>query len=198
MVRERNPEKRERFLRVALALFAAHGVQNTTTAEIAKVAGTASGTLFLYFPTKLDLIHELVLTITIAQSEFIKSLLDPSLSVRETFYTIWDGSVRWFLDHMDAYRFAQQVRDSNLIADAVVAETGTHFTFYYETIRRGHEEGSIKPYPIDLIGGFLFQEVVAMMEYIRREADATTRDTSIEQGFDLFWDGITINQTRAV
>ena len=197
MVRERNPEKRERFLSVALALFAANGVQNTTTAEIAKVAGTASGTLFLYFPTKLDLINELVLTITKTQSTFIKSLLDPSLSVRDTFHAIWDGSVRWFLDHMDAYRFAQQVRDSSLIEEAVVVETGTYFSFYYETIRRGLEEGSIKPYPIDMIGGFLFQEIVAMTEYIRQEADATAREISIEQGFDLFWDGITINQTRA-
>lgn len=103
MVRELSTEKRERFLSAALKLFVANGVKNTSTAEIAKAAGTASGTLFLYFPTKQHLIHELVLMISKQQSDFINSLLNPSLSVRDTFFTIWDGSVRWLLENMDAF-----------------------------------------------------------------------------------------------
>ena len=111
MVRELSTEKRKKFLSAALALFVSKGVQNATTAEIAKAAGAATGTLFLYFPTKQDLINALVLTITQEQSTYIKSLLDPALSVHDTFFTVWNGSVRWFLDNPQAYQYSQQIRD---------------------------------------------------------------------------------------
>jgi AcrR family transcriptional regulator len=188
MARELSTEKRERLLSAALKLFASNGVQSTSTAEIARKAGTASGTLFLYFPTKQHLIHELVLMISKQQSDFINSLLDPSLSVRETFFTIWNGSVRWLLENMDAYQYSQQIRDSGLISDAVTRESGKFFRYYYETIQKGLEEGSIKPYPIDLIGGFLYQDIVAVMNYLRLQSDPGKQEVSIQQGFELFWE----------
>src|SRR5512138_1554009 len=102
MVRKPAPDKRENFMNAALKLFVTNGVQNTSTAAIAKEAGTAAGTLFLYFPTKQDLINELVLKIGRDQSEYLKSLLDPSLSAQDTFFVIWSGSIRWFLDNLEA------------------------------------------------------------------------------------------------
>ncbi|NTV35894.1 MAG: TetR/AcrR family transcriptional regulator [Anaerolineaceae bacterium] len=190
MVRKLSPEKKESFLNTALKLFVLNGVQNTSTAEIAREAGTASGTLFLYFPTKLDLINELVLMISKQQSEVINSLLDPSLSVRDTFFVIWDGSIRWLLDHMDAYQYSQQIRDSGLITKEVTMESGKFFGFYYEAIQKGLAEGCIKPYPVDLIGSFLYQDIVAVMSHIRLQSDPAKVEEAIRQGFELFWDGI--------
>ena len=194
MVRELNSEKRERFLNAALKLFTQNGIQNTSTAEIARAAGTASGTLFLYFPTKIQLINELVLMITKQESEHINSLLDPSLSVRDTFFTIWDGSIRWLLEHPEAYQYSQQVRDSSLISAETTLESGKNFSFYYEAIQKGLIEGSIKPYPVDLIGGFLYQDIVAVMNHIRLLSDPGNVDEAIHQGFELFWDGIRITK----
>src|SRR5512135_1634005 len=139
MIRKLDADKRENFLNAALKLFVANGVQNTSTAAIAKEAGTASGTLFLYFPTKQALIDELVLKIAREQSEYMKTLLDPSLSVRDTFFTIWSGSIRWLLENMDLYEFNQQIRDTNLVEASIVQETGKYFSYYYETIQRGLE-----------------------------------------------------------
>jgi AcrR family transcriptional regulator len=190
MVRELNAEKRERYLKAALMLFTSTGVQNTSTAEIARAAGTASGTLFLYFPTKIQLINELILMISKQVSDHINSLLDPSLSVRDSFFTIWDGSIRWFLQNMDAFKYSQQVRDSGFISDEVTMESGKYFSFYYETIQKGLAEGSIKPYPIDLIGGFLYQDIIAVMNHIRLQSDPDSVDEAIQQGFELLWDGI--------
>ena len=194
MVRELNAEKRERYLNAALKLFTSNGVQNTSTAEIARAAGTASGTLFLYFPTKIQLINELILMISKQVSDHINSLLDPSLSVRDTFFTIWDGSIRWFLQNMDAFQYSQQVRDSGFISDETTLESGKYFSFYYETIQKGLAEGSIKPYPIDLIGGFLYQDIIAVMNHIRVQSDPVSVDEAIQQGFQLFWDGIRITK----
>ena len=190
MIRQLVPDKRENFLNAALKLFVANGVQNTSTATIAKEAGTASGTLFLYFPTKQDLINELILKIGREQSHYIKTLLEPPLSARETFLTIWKGSIRWFLENMNAYEYIQQVRDTGLVEEAIVQETNKFFDYYYNAIQKGLEEGAIKPYPPDLIGGFLYQDIVAVMNIIRSQSNSSKQEEIIQVGFDIFWDGI--------
>jgi AcrR family transcriptional regulator len=190
MVRNLSPEKREKYLSAALKLFVANGVHHTTTAAIAKEAGTAAGTLFLYFPTKQSLVDELVLQIGRQQSDYMKTLLDPSLPAREAFFTIWSGSVRWLLDHIQAYQYVQQVRDSGMISAAAVQESAMFFAYYYAAIQKGLAEGSVKPYPAEVIGGFLYQDIAAVMNLIRAQPDPDRVDEVIQQGFDIFWDGI--------
>jgi AcrR family transcriptional regulator len=190
MVRKPSPEKRELFLSSALKLFVANGVQNTSTAAIAKEAGTAAGTLFLYFPTKQDLIHELILNIGKEQSDHIQSILKPSLSTRDTFAAIWDGSIQWFLAHMAAYQYVQRVRDSGMIAHEVVQESNKFFDYYYTAIQKGLAEDCIQPYPLELIGGILYQAIVAVMNLIKAQADPQKQAEYIHIGFEMFWNGI--------
>lgn len=190
MPRVRSPEKKEVFLNAALKLFVAQGVQNTTTAEIAREAGTAAGTLFLYFATKQDLIDELLLKIGKEQSEYINSLLAPTLSARDTFLTIWNGSIGWFIEHMDAYHYQQQVRVSEMVPEAVIQKSNMYFAYYYAAIQKGLAENAIQPYPVELIGGILYQDVVAVMNLIHTRQDAQWQQETARQGFDIFWDGI--------
>ena len=196
MARKQSPEKKAQYLRSALKLFVANGVKNTSTAAIAQEAGTAAGTFFLYFPTKGDLINELVLEIGREQSETIKSLVSPSLSVRDTFFAIWDGSVRWFLNNMEAYQYFRQVRDSGLIADEVVRESEQFFDYYYDAIQKGLAENCIKPYPIELIGSMLYQDIVAVMNLIMAGSDPAKQQEYIQNGFGIFWDGIKADKSR--
>ncbi len=190
MVRTLSTEKREKLLAAALKLFVEKGAQNTSTAEIAREAGIAAGTLFLYFPTKQELLDALVLEIARGQTENITARLRPELSARESFLAIWDSSLRWFIDHLPEYQYVQQVRDTGMISAAVTQETARIFAFYYVAIQKGLAEGSIQPYPADLIGGFLYQDIVAVMNLIRMQPDPAGYDALINQGFEIFWNGI--------
>lgn len=59
-LRERNKErKREALVRAGRALFAQRGFEETTTRAIAARAGVASGTFFLYFGEKRDLLFHI-------------------------------------------------------------------------------------------------------------------------------------------
>jgi AcrR family transcriptional regulator len=190
MPRKPSSEKKAKLLSSALKLFVANGVAHTSTSAIAREAGVAAGTLFLYFPTKQDLIHALVLEIGKEQSDYIKSLPGLSLSVREAFFAIWEGSLRWFLEHRAAYQYVQQVRDTGLIAPHVVQESEKFFDYYYQAIQKGLAEGSIKAYPIELIGGLLYQDIVAVMNLIEAHTDPEKQNQTINDGFEIFWDGI--------
>jgi TetR/AcrR family transcriptional regulator, fatty acid metabolism regulator protein len=52
----RGSSKRERILRAAVDVFAEHGYFNARVAQIAKAAGVADGTIYLYFEGKEDLL----------------------------------------------------------------------------------------------------------------------------------------------
>ena len=192
MVRTLNPEKKANLLSAALKLFVLNGVKNTSTAEIAREAGLAAGTLFLYFPTKQALLDELVLKVGREQSEYINSLLSPSQSARESFFAIWSGTVHWFLENMPAYQYIQQVRDTGMISQGAVQESAKSLSYYFAAIQKGLAEGCLKSYPVDLIGGFLYQDLVATMTYLSMQADPGKQEESILQGFEIFWDGIKV------
>lgn len=197
MVRTLSQDKREKYLRAALSLFVQKGVQNTSTADIAIEAGTAAGTLFLYFPTKQNLIDELLRKIARDYAESIKSQLTPGSPAREALFIIWNESIRWLRDHLEAYQFQQQVRNTGMVTEPVLMETASYFSFYYEAIQKGLQEGSIKPYRVDLIGGFLYQGIAALMGLIMLEQDSDIYGKLIEQGFEIFWNGIKTEEYRS-
>jgi hypothetical protein len=52
------------------------------------------------------------------------------------------------------------------------------------------EEGLIKQYPFELVGGVLYQQIVAVMNLIVAQADSAKREGYIRMGFEIFWNGI--------
>ena len=59
MAREKGSEKRQRILEAALKVFAERGFYNAKVSEVARVAGVADGTIYLYFENKDDLLIQL-------------------------------------------------------------------------------------------------------------------------------------------
>lgn len=190
MARKLNPQKRTKYLDTALKLFVIHGVQNTSTAAIAKEAGTAAGTLFLYFPTKQDLINELVMEIVKAQSDAIHAALTATLSAQNSFWAIWETSICWFMTNLEAYQYIQQIRDSGMIPDEIIQQSNAYFDFYYTTIQKGLSESAIKAYPVDLIGEMLYRSIIAIMNLVKTTSDVAQQEEYIHAGFEIFWNGI--------
>jgi len=59
-VQENKKQKKEALLENALELFLSKGLQDTSIADIAKKAGVAKGTFYLYFKDKIDLRNILI------------------------------------------------------------------------------------------------------------------------------------------
>lgn len=59
MARDKGPDKRQRILDAALKVFAERGFYNAKVSEVARAAGVADGTIYLYFENKDDLLIQL-------------------------------------------------------------------------------------------------------------------------------------------
>ena len=58
-VRAAGGDKREAILRAAISVFAHNGYFNSKVADIAREAGVADGTVYLYFKSKEDILHSI-------------------------------------------------------------------------------------------------------------------------------------------
>lgn len=56
----RHDERREQLLDIAASLFAKHGLEGTTTKDIAKAAGVSPGLLYHYYSSKEDLLLNVI------------------------------------------------------------------------------------------------------------------------------------------
>ncbi len=110
--------------------------------------------------------------------------------MKETFRTIYMGTIEWFLENPLYYRYLQLVRDSGLLGEDVEAQTAHFYVYFYQAIQRGLEEGCLHPYPLELIGNFLYQDIVAVLNLIMLPDRPSSDETYIQSGFDIFWDGI--------
>ena len=197
MTRSLNPERKAALLDAALKLFAERGVANALTADIAREAGVASGTLFLYFPTKQALVNELALQLAYEQAQRVAAHLTPQLSARETFWAVWSATLGWFLERPYTFEATQQLRDPVWITPETLAESQRAFAYYYAAIQKGQAEGVLGPYPSELIGGMLYQGMVAVMLLLRQTPDPDQQAALIRQGFEMFWGGAAADSPSA-
>ena len=75
------PDKRRRILDAAVSVFAQHGFYNAKVSQIAKEAGVADGTIYLYFKNKEDILIQVFIDamdeILRRQEEAIGQVSDP-------------------------------------------------------------------------------------------------------------------------
>lgn len=70
-------EKRAEIARIALGLFAEHGLESTSISQVAQAAGMGKGTIYEYFDSKTELIYAALLSWTDGVAQGVEQLLGP-------------------------------------------------------------------------------------------------------------------------
>ncbi|MFY1701661.1 TetR/AcrR family transcriptional regulator [Micromonospora sp. WMMA1923] len=164
---EQHLQRRLHIIDAALTCFAANGFDGTSTAAICRLAGIGSGTLFHYFPTKVDV----MVAILELGAEEIKEFFNSQASQQDAVDVLLA-----YADH-EADN-AQDQRANSFIRAVVVAASharvATALTEHQRQVRtgltpwveRGREQGGIRTdlsvertisWMLALIDGFLSQ-----------------------------------------
>jgi AcrR family transcriptional regulator len=123
MARPLSEEKRNALLKAAADAIAAEGV-GVSTSRIAKEAGVATGSLFLYFPTKDDLLNQLYSTIKQEITEAMLAKYPREAAVSERMRSVWTAYLKWGVANPSkrqamsqlsvSYRITKEVRDESM------------------------------------------------------------------------------------
>ena len=101
-------DKRCALLQAALRLFAAQGFDGTATAQIAKEAGVASGTLFFHFKSKEELIQELFREVRGNIEEELREPAGAVSSLRERLLRSLEKLLLFLLNNPQEFKFVEQ------------------------------------------------------------------------------------------
>ncbi len=183
-------EKRDQIMDAALTLFVEQGFQGTSTAQIAKTAGVATGTLFHHFATKEDLINALYLNTKTKLVDYLKDQLKTAEGHREKLHVIWMGIVRWSLENEREYRFFKHCDASPYIGQSLREECEAKFSVVVEVFQKAISAEVIRDLPIEFMMYLTHGLMEGFIRYIRLNPEMAGNQELWEQAEAMTWDAI--------
>lgn len=179
-------DKREALLNAALELFVEKGIYNAPTSQISKKAGVATGTLFLYFKNKEELIKELYLDI-IKEMRDCAMDFNKSGSVSQILGEIWYKSVDWSIKNPEKFLYINQYIYSSLITSSILQDVFDIYDFLFPIFKQGVNENIIKDYPPNVIFYLYTSSILQSSKWLIKGND---NEKIKEIFFEAFWNSI--------
>lgn len=137
-------DKRARLLDAALSLFEAKGFDAVAVPEIAREAGVATGTVYLYFRDKTALVNALYRHWKSAYNALVLAPLPLGISPRDAFGTYWRRMTDFALRHPRAVRFMDLHHHAAYLDDESRAMSRAYLDVAHEFMRAAREAGAIR------------------------------------------------------
>lgn len=185
--------KKQSILNTALALFVEQGFYSTSTAQIAKQAGVATGTLFHHFKSKDELMNQLFLSI---KQHFATNILNNqqnSGNLKQDAQHLWNISILWAMENPLKQAFFQQYSLSTVIpVDIKSHAMNSTLQFIGDFIEQGQAAGILAKHPIALMQESCHGQYLASTRYFLDNPEKWHDLTYKQSSFALFWRSITI------
>ena len=161
-----NPSpKKQALLEAAIELFAKDGFWHTTTANIAKQTGVATGTLFTYFPTKNDLLDEVYLMIKREALAEVQREPKPQGSFEAVFKGIHTRLLKWGSANPKKFQLMLQLRQGNQVSQRIHETIEDDWKESYDWIKLGQQEGKLASFPTNLLLSIIHGHLEAVIQH---------------------------------
>jgi TetR/AcrR family fatty acid metabolism transcriptional regulator len=107
LMRDDTRDKRQAILAAAGELFASQGYDETTIAEIARAAGVAVGTVYLYFQSKHDILIDICLALNAEVAKVIQSPAILALPLQQVPRAVIEAAFRSGREHLRLMAYFQ-------------------------------------------------------------------------------------------
>jgi len=187
MARPLSEDKRTAILEAATEAVAALGV-SAPTAQIAKGAGVAEGTLFTYFPNKDELLNRLYLELKTDLRDAILAGYPSGGSLIDRSRHFWDRYIGWGSAHPLKRRAMRQLAVSDRITEETKKILGDAFGKVNDMMREWAAGGAMRRQPPSFVSAIMSALADTTMDFIAREPAQAKRYT--KAGFDAFWKAV--------
>lgn len=192
MARPLSELKRNALLTAAINAVAVSGVA-ASTARIAKDAGLAEGTLFVYFPTKDDLLNQLYLDLKADLIAFLAVDYPADATIQEQVHHVWDRFIDWGANNADKRKALRQLSVSEKITEASQNAAQAMFYNLKAVIEDGFKSGVLRTQPIAFLGGIIQALAEMVLETVSR--DPVNIDQYKDLGWETLWRAIAHHET---
>lgn len=147
---EPKEEMVNRILSATESLIVQEGLQNLSMRSIAKEAGIASGTLYLYFKTKDDLLHSLAAQLLECYNGYMHFEFKPEMALFEQYKALVNKKWQFLIERLDLVKqFQAVIGIDELIRETIADET----SFWNKLILEGKKQRIIADLPNELLYG---------------------------------------------
>ena len=172
----------------AIELFSSKGFQATSTTSITKHAGVGTGTLFLYFKSKDELINQIYLETKAELAKVIVTELDENLPLKARLKFIWDKTAWWAVRNAQKFQFIAQFSNSPFINNITKEEAIGDFLFVFDLIHEGISNQIFAPIADEFVYSLINSHLNGCVLYLL--ANDKNREDSINQSFQILWKGL--------
>jgi AcrR family transcriptional regulator len=160
---DKQTEKQRKIVEAAISAFAEKGYSNTSTAEIAKMAGVAEGTIFKHFGTKENLLLSIIIPFIkdfspqMADEIFEEVMKDENLTFEKVLRNLLENRINFILDNREIFMvfikemvYKEELR--NELLPHVINEVSKRLKRVIETFQK---RGELIDKPVSEIAKFL-------------------------------------------
>ena len=183
------PEKKEAIYSATIKLVREKGFHSTPMSMIAKEAGVAAGTIYLYFKSKEELLNQLYLKIKKEYSDALMENYENSDPIRDSFELIWRNTLNFQLNRSSEFSFMEQFKNSPFIFQVTIEEGIRIFQPAKVIIEKGRKEKVIKNVPSYILFALFFAPLGEMVKQHLR-SDTKPAEEEIQAAFQGCWDAI--------
>ena len=192
-MKEQVVDKKTAIMEAALKLFTERGFHGTSTAQISKEAGVATGTLFNYFPTKEDLINSLYIEVKGQLSQNMGKEIEAQSTFQDKLRKMWSNLIKWGVDNQEEFLFVGQFCSSPYITKFTREEVMKEYVFLHDLVNEGIKTGVIRDFSAELTITMFYQASRAVVNLILDSDSSHDKNKFIEDGFQIIWKGLAKN-----
>ena len=189
MEKKTGPDKRTAILESALALIREHGFHGAPMSLVAKKAGVAAGTLYLYFDSKDQLIRELYTYVVDRMMQAVLQGDHPELPFKARIFNFWTNHYQFYIQNPAYLFFTEQFTASPYGKEVTIQENEQFRNIIARLFRCGIENKKLKP--IDtLLFGILIHGSILNAAKAHLSGRLKIGKNELDQIFEIVWDGI--------
>lgn len=188
-MRIKDDSKIDCIYKATLELVKEKGLAGITMCDISKAASIGTGTLYIYFKNKEELIRALFMDCRqqSAQQYFAGIAVDQPFE--ERLKKIFSNIILFKINHFEVSAFLEQSYHSPFVCITDVKKKQKALSPLWQLVQEGIAEKKIKNLEVDLIISFMFgiiHEWVKNCYFSNKKLNSHT----ISQLYNMFWDGV--------
>ena len=188
-MRPKDEKKVEAIAAAVYQLVARHGLSAVTLADIAREAGVATSTLYVYYKSREDLLDDVYQKAKTATVTRYAQNDDPQASLKSRVRRIWNNMVDHRLENQQRVAFLEQYFHSEFLSETSRAMSQRMLAPFLEFLVAGQKSEQLKPLPPPLLAAAVMGLAKETAILIGR-GELPNNEKTRTGGFQLCWDAI--------